>query len=271
MSLLEVKNARFCYDEREIFRDIEFSVEPGRIYCIFGPNGCGKSTLLECILGLLPLKEGQIRLNGSPIESLNPKELAKKIAYVPQIHEKSFPYTVQEFVLMGRTAHGNMLTSPGQKDLPIVEEALESLGMIDYKDRPYTQLSGGELQLVMLARAIVQQTPVIVMDEPTSHLDFKNDLIILETISRLVTEKKLSIVMATHSPNHGFYFEYHELPVEVLLMGERGKLIRGKPSEVFTEDTMRRVFEMESRVIACQTGENRVLRQIVPIRSALLK
>ncbi len=267
MALLEINHAGFSYGETTIFKNIQFKVEPGEIYCIFGPNGCGKSTLLECVLGLLKLDEGEILIDGKNTARLKPSELARYAAYVPQLHEKTFPYKVLDFVLMGRAAHTKMLGSPGKADREIALNALDALRIADFRDRPYTQLSGGELQLVMLARALAQETPLIVLDEPTSHLDFKNDIAILETITRLALERNLAILMATHFPNQGFFFEYQDLPVEILLMGHDNKLIKGKPTEVFTEENMRVVFGMDSRVIACTTEEQKILRQIVSIRS----
>ncbi len=267
MALLEINNAGFSYGEKRIFKNIGFKVEPGEIYCVFGPNGCGKSTLLECVLGLLKLDEGEILIGGKNSERMKPSELARYAAYVPQMHEKTCPYKVIDFVLMGRAAYTKMLGSPGKADIRIAESALDALGIGDFKDRPYTQLSGGELQLVMIARALAQETPVIVLDEPTSHLDFKNDIAILETIAHLAKERDLAILMATHFPNQGFFFEYKDLPVEILLMGYENNLLAGKPSDVFTEVNMRVVFGMDSRVIACETEEQKVLRQIVSIRS----
>lgn len=267
MAIIEIKNAGFSYGDNRIFTNIGFKVEPGQIYCVFGPNGCGKSTLLECVLGLLKLDEGEILIGGKNTASMKPSELARYAAYVPQMHEKTFPYKVIDFVLMGRAAYTRMLGSPGKADVEIAENALDALGIGHFKDRPYTQLSGGELQLVMIARALAQETPVIVLDEPTSHLDFKNDIAILETIAHLAKERNLAILMATHFPNQGFFFEYKGLPVEILLMGNGNRLMSGKPSEVFTEENMRVVFGMDSRVIACEAEEQRTLRQIVSIRS----
>lgn len=267
MALLEINNAGFSYGEKTIFKNIGFKVEPGEIYCIFGPNGCGKSTLLECVLGLLKLDEGEILIGGKNANRMKPSELARYAAYVPQMHEKTFPYKVLDFVLMGRAAYTRMLGSPGKADVEIAVNALDTLGIGDFRDRPYTQLSGGELQLVMIARALAQETPVMVLDEPTSHLDFKNDIAILETIAQLATERNLAILMATHFPNQGFFFEYQDLPVEILLMGYGSKRIAGKPTDVFTEENMRDVFGMDSRVIACRTEEKKILRQIVSIRS----
>jgi iron complex transport system ATP-binding protein len=267
MPLLQVVNARFDYKDKQVFHNVGFSVEPGEICCVFGPNGCGKSTLLECVLGILKLSEGEIFIEGDRVFGMSPAQLARHAAFVPQLHEKTFPYTVLDFVLMGRAAYTGLLGTPKIGDTEAALSALKTLGIADFKNRPYTQLSGGELQMVMLARALAQQTPLIVLDEPTSHLDFKNDIAILETIANLVTQKGLAVLMATHFPNQAFFFEYHGLPVKVLMMADHGIQKVGKPSEVFTRDNMLSVFGVESRVITCEVAPNAHLRQIVPLGS----
>ena len=265
MALLEIKNAKFSYKNNKVFEQVGFCVEAGEVCCVFGPNGCGKSTLLECVLGLLKLDEGEIFIQGNDTRGMKPSEIARFAAFVPQLHEKTFPYSVLDFVLMGRAAFTGLLGAPKPVDTEIALEALDSLGLRSFRNKPYTQLSGGELQLVLIARALTQQTPVIVLDEPTSHLDFRNDIAILETIAKLAKEKNLAVLMATHFPNQAFFFEYRDLPVKVLMMGDKSLRMTGKPSEMFTKEHMHDMFGVESRVIACETDDKKVLRQIVPL------
>ena len=170
-----------------------------------GPNGCGKSTLINCILGIHAPDGGQIRIEGKDVSEYKPKDLAKKIAFVPQVHERTFPYTVEQIVLMGRNAHSGALTGPAAEDRELVHQVLERTGIAHLVQRPYTYISGGEMQLVMLARALVQKTAVIIMDEPSAHLDFRNELIFLENAARLIREESASVIMATHSPNQPFF------------------------------------------------------------------
>lgn len=266
MSLLSGKNVSFGYDREELFRDISFQIQQGEIFCIIGPNGCGKSTLLDCLLGTLQPQSGEIFLMGKNINILRPKDIAKHIAYVPQDHEKSFPYTVMDIVLMGRAPYTGLFSSPTLEDIRIAEEALDLLGLRKLKMRPYTRLSGGEGQLVMLARALAQQTPLIIMDEPTAHLDFKHELMIMETIVHLVREKGLSVIMATHFPNHAFYFENNAIPTQVALMNQKTFSAVGHPSEVLSEENIKSVYNINAKVIS-YTMEDHELKQIIPIKT----
>jgi iron complex transport system ATP-binding protein len=248
--MIKVENASFEYDGVTVFENINLELVKGEILCLFGPNGCGKTTLIDNILGHLRLKTGTILIDGKDQQSFSRRDLAKKIAYVPQIHEKTFPYKVIEVVVMGRTPYCYGLSSPGEDDYAIAEKALETAGISHLKERIYTRLSGGETQLVILARALAQGSPVIIMDEPASHLDFRHELMLLETVAGLISSKSLSIIMSTHSPNHAFYFENKNIPARVALMNEKKIIATGIPCEIFSEERMRDVFNIDSRVIS---------------------
>jgi len=265
MSLIKIIDASFSYGEKDIFSQVSFEVEMGEVCCLIGQNGCGKSTLLDCVLGASQLKDGDILLGGNDIRAYKATEIAKRIAYVPQTHSSSFPYTVEQVVLMGRTAYQETFIGPGDKDKQLVKQALELVGISHIAACPYTQISGGELQLVMLARALVQSTPLIIMDEPTAHLDFRNELIFMETVAKLVTESKVGVLMATHSPNQAFYFENKNVPVRVLAMGDKRILRSGLPHEALSEEAIREIYHVEARCIESvdRTG---VLRQIIPVK-----
>lgn len=263
MSLIEVRNAAFAYEEKDIFHNVNLSVAKGQICCLMGPNGCGKSTLLDCVLGFQKVSYGEILIGGRPLPLYKASDLAKQIAYIPQLHTRSFPYTVEQIVLMGRTTYGNGFSGPDQKDRELAFAALETVGIPHLAERPYTKLSGGELQLVILARALVQETPAIIMDEPTAHLDFRNELLFMETVAKLVQSRQVGILMATHSPNQAFYFENKGLPVQVFVMGNRTILQQGTPDEVLTEETVSAVYRIEARRAVYQDGQE-ILRQIIP-------
>ncbi len=267
MSLIKIGDASFKYDNKYIFEDINLNLSKGEVLCLFGPNGCGKTTLLDCILGIKKLKSGVITIKDKNIKKIGVQDLAKLIAYVPQIHNKSFPYKVIDIVLMGRAPYQSMFSAPRGEDMEIAEQALELLGIKDFKDKVYTQLSGGETQLVMMARAIAQETPVIVMDEPTAHLDFKNELKILESISEFVKKKNISIIMATHFPNHAFYFENAGIDTKVALMNDKIIATLGKPSKVLTENNMKKVFHINSKVFSVDEGDGDKINFIVPLNS----
>ncbi|MEG1500519.1 MAG: ABC transporter ATP-binding protein [Clostridiales bacterium] len=267
MSLLEVKEAAFAYDENEIFHDISFALEKGQLCCLMGPNGCGKSTLLDCILGIHSLASGSCLVGGLETAAYKPHLLARQLSYVPQIHDRSFPYEVLQIVLMGRTAFIGSLGSPDPEDMRISLEALASVGIEHLADRPYTQISGGEMQLVLLARALVQETPIIIMDEPTAHLDFKNELLFMERMVKLIKEQTVSILLATHSPNQAFYFENQGVDIKVAAINEGRLFAYGLPSQVLTEQSIADIYGIHCHILQKSQEEFGTLRQIVPIHS----
>ncbi|MGI6704030.1 MAG: ABC transporter ATP-binding protein [Clostridia bacterium] len=266
MSIIEARKASFSYGELKVLENIDLKVEEGEIFCLFGPNGCGKTTFIQCLLGILKTSSGTIRLRGRDIRGMKTAEIARELAYIPQVHEKPFPYKVMDVVLMGRVSYTGLFSLPKKEDRKTAEEALKRVGMLAFKDKPYTQLSGGETQLVMVARALAQQTPVLVMDEPTAHLDFRNELVFLETIVRLVKDTKITVVMATHFPNHAFYFENSNIASRVALMNERMFYAQGSPDDVLTERNMYDIFRIKSKLISHKWEEGS-LKQILPIKT----
>jgi len=257
--------ASFGYDKRSVFEKLSFCVRRGEVFCIVGPNGCGKTTLLDCILGLLKLDAGEILIGRESIKNIKPKALAEKVAYVPQAHQRAFPYEVKDIVLMGRAFNTTLLSSPTEEDREIAYQAMKKVGILRLSDKPYTQISGGECQLVMIARALAQQPDIIIMDEPTSHLDFKNELILLETVNELVSKDSISVVMATHFPNHAYFFETNSIPVMLALMNNGVFEQIGTPEEVLTEGNIRRIYNINSAVMKNQIDDNTIISQIVPL------
>lgn len=265
MSLIEVCRAGFKYGESTIFEDVSFSVKPGEIFCLLGPNGCGKTTLLDCLIGSLKLSSGEVFLNGENVKALRAEEVAKRVAYVPQNHQKSFPYTVEEIVMMGRAPYIGMLSAPQKEDYEIAHAVLKDLGLLHLQQRPYTQISGGQMQLVMIARALVQQTPLLIMDEPTSHLDFKHEISLLDMVVQVVREMGLAVIMASHFPNHAFYLENKGVPVRVALMSDHTFRFCGQPSETLTPDTLREVYQVVTRLVSFAGPGGGVFKQVVPV------
>ncbi len=263
--LLEVNNIYFAYTDQDVLAEISLQIREREVFFLLGPNGCGKTTLLDCILGILKPRHGSIYLNNVDIRGLGPERIAKQIAYVPQNHDKTFPYTVKDMVLMGRAAYIGIFSAPSREDLDMVDEALERVGIIHLRNRRYTQLSGGEGQLVMIARALAQKTPLIVMDEPTAHLDFRNELVILETIVDLVRNTGLSVIMATHFPNHCFYFENSNITTRVALMNGSRFLGTGCPTEILSEENLKEIYSVNTRVISCIVDDWREYRQVIPV------
>jgi iron complex transport system ATP-binding protein len=267
MHLIDVKNIAFSYGKKSIFNNISLSMDKGEVLCLLGPNGCGKTTLLDCILGILNPEKGRILLNGKDTAGFKSGHLARSISYVPQGHVGTFPYTVLDMVLMGRAVHISMFSSPTKDDIIIAEEALHQVGLSHLKDHPYTQLSGGEGQLTLIARALAQKAPVIIMDEPTSHLDFRHELIVLETIMNLVREKNISIVMATHFPNHAFFFEGNHINTRVAML-HRGSFINtGTPEEALTEEFIQKLYGIGAEVISFGNNGKKKLKHVIPVRT----
>ncbi len=169
--------------------------------------------------------------------------------------------------MMGRAAYTGLFSSPKRADRRIAESAIDTVGIAHLKTRPYTRLSGGEGQLVMIARALAQNAPLVIMDEPTAHLDFKNELIVLETIARLVREKGISVVMATHFPNHAFFFENNVIPTVVAMLKDAGFIETGPPESVLQEDKIKALYSIQAGIITYNNGTGKPGKQVIPIRT----
>jgi iron complex transport system ATP-binding protein len=242
--LLEINNIEFSYNEKKkIFEDISFSIDEGDILCILGPNGAGKSTLIKCINGLLKLNKGDILFKGKNITMMDNDELAKKMGYIPQTHSSTFAFRVIDIVLLGRVPHLGLTESPGKKDYKIAENAMESLGIAHLKDKLYNEISGGERQLVIMARVLTQQPEILLLDEPTSHLDFGNQIRTLGIINKL-SKNGLSVIMTSHYPDHAFISSN-----KVVIMNNGTLMAVGSPEDVVTEENMRNAYEINVRIM----------------------
>ena len=260
--LLRLEELSCGYQGVPVFRDLSLSVDRGQVVCLMGPNGCGKSTLINTVLGLRRSLAGRVLVDGQDSTRLSRRELARRMALVPQGHQPVFPYTVSQVVLMGRTAHLSPFGGPGKADEALCRDILHAMGLTDKADAPYQQLSGGELQLVLLARAMVQQAPLLLLDEPTAHLDLRTELLFLEQMVRLTSGQGVGVLMATHDPNHAFYLEEMGLPVTAALMGS-GRLYRwGPPGETLTPETLAWVYGVEAAIL--EGGPT--LRRVAPRR-----
>lgn len=238
----------FGYPRHPVGRDVSLSVRPGEVLCLLGPNGSGKTTLFKTLLGLIPRQGGRVILDGTDLAQLSRAEIARGLAYVPQAHEAVFPYTVRDMVLMGRTAHRGLFASPGAADRDRAEDALAQLGIGELAGNDYTRISGGQRQLVLIARALVQDAPVIIMDEPTASLDFGNQMLVLDQVAQLA-RGGLGVVLSTHNPDHAF-----RCATEVLLLKEGNTLATGAPGKALTEDALSRVYDVDIRVEQLHDG-----------------
>jgi iron complex transport system ATP-binding protein len=244
MAKLEVNNATFSYDgKKNIFENISFSVDKGDVFCILGPNGTGKSTLLRCLCNLYKLNAGSITIDGKVIAHMGTAQLAKKIGFIPQIHTPTFPYTVLEVVIMGRTPHLNMLATPSDKDYRIAEDAIKTIGIESITDKPYTELSGGQMQMVLFARILAQEPEILLLDEPTSHLDIANQIHTIEVV-KMLADQGLTLIMTTHFPDHAFMSSN-----KVGIMKDGSFIEMGNAEDVVTEENLKKAYGTDIRIL----------------------
>lgn len=257
--MLRVEDAEFYYDagRKSGFTGVSFSVRRGEVLCILGPNGCGKTTLLKCLTGLYDLDSGRVWLDDNEMSELGRREVAKFVGYVPQIHQPAFPFSVLDAVLVGRAPHLDFFASPGKEDLEIAERAIDAMGISELRDRPYTQLSGGERQMVVFARVLAQQPSVLLLDEPTSHLDFGNQIRVLNLVEELASVG-LSVVMTSHFPDHAFLSSN-----DVVVMKDHQVVASGPPEEVVTEEMLERIYGVKVRIVNLENPAGR--RICVPL------
>jgi iron complex transport system ATP-binding protein len=234
--LIEARALAIGYAGHVIARDVQVSVQAGEVVCLLGPNGSGKTTLFKTLLGLLDPLAGSVSIAGRPIRGTTRQQLARSVAYVPQAHVSMFPYQVLDMVLMGRTAHLGLFSAPGDADRERARSALALLGIDALADREYTRISGGQRQLTLIARALAQDVPCIVMDEPTASLDFGNQALVLREVTRLA-QRGLGIVLSTHDPDHAF-----AIAGRVLLLHEGRVIADGPPREVLTANRLEDVY-----------------------------
>lgn len=219
---------------------------------VVGPNGVGKSTLFHCILGLLNGFKGQIKVDNNDIRNLSIKEMARLIAYIPQSHYPSFNFSVFDMVLMGTSNQISSIATPKKKQTDLVEMALERMRIAQLRNRGYTQISGGERQLVLIARALVQQTRVLILDEPTANLDFGNQIRVLTQIQSLAREG-YTIIQSTHNPEHTFMFS------DCVTALHKGKVLaNGAPSNIITKELIQKLYDVDIEVHSLYEDKVRV-------------
>jgi iron complex transport system ATP-binding protein len=248
MELMRAEGIFFTYSGSPVLSDISFCLEKGRIVSLLGPNGSGKSTLLKVLLGISRPRSGSIFFEGKLIERIGARELAKRIAYVPQTHRMTFAYTVLDVVLMGRTPHKSFLSRCTKKDYDIALHCLDRLSISHLRDRSYTELSGGERQLAIIARALTQGADTLVMDEPANGLDFGNQVRLLDRIADLAREG-YTFVMSTHFPDHALWI------ADQVIMLHGGRVVAdGIPGEVMDEETVCRLYDTEVSIFQVGGG-----------------
>ncbi len=249
---IEVKDLSFSYSERPVLHNINFSVGRGEFLSILGPNGVGKSTLFRCVLGLLSGYTGQVLVDGTDSRTFSTREAAKHIAYIPQSSRSIFNYSVFDIVLMGRTSGLATFRSPGKADRELCHWAMEKVGITRLADRCFHRLSGGEQQLVLIARALVQKAPILMLDEPTANLDFGNQLLVLEQ-ARSLAQEGYTVIQTTHHPEQSYMFSDRILAIQ------NGRvLVEGAPKTVLTEENIRSLYGVDVDVVSLYHDSARI-------------
>lgn len=254
--MLEVRDLRCGYDGQEIVHGVSFDVRDGEFACIIGANGCGKTTTLKNVLGLYKPSAGSVTINGQDALAMDERERSRHFAYIPQVHRPPFPFSVADVVILGRTPHlaGGMMARSTARDRDIAYQAMQTLSIEHLAHETYTQLSGGQQQLVLIARALAQQPDILIMDEPTASLDFGNQQVVLSQMRNLV-EGGTGVLMVTHDPNHAFY-----CADTVLVMKEGRVVSRGTPAQVVNTETLEDIYRARvevQQVPVQRTGEER--------------
>ena len=258
--LLDIQNVYGGYGSNDIVKGVSCSADAGDILCLVGPNGCGKTTLFRLLLGSLPVTQGKILIDGKDAASLSPKERSRLIAYIPQYHTPVFHYSVLDIVAMGRAPYLSGMQSPRAADRKLAFDALEKVNAAHLANSKYTALSGGQRQLVLIARTICQNARIFVMDEPAANLDYANHQLLMDVVADL-SKMGYCIVMSTHSPEHPT-----SIGSKVLLMCNGQTAGFGTPDVVITPENMEKVYGIEMDV-ATFTDRYGVRRTIcLPVR-----
>ncbi|MCR6629191.1 MAG: ABC transporter ATP-binding protein [Magnetospirillum sp.] len=250
--VMELDGVACGYRGRTILAGIHLSVRQGDFLCLLGPNGVGKTTLFKTILRLLPAKTGTIRIHGANIARWPVARLAGAIGYVPQAHTPPFPFSVLDVVSMGRAAHLGPFAQPSRSDMALAGQALDSLSIGHLAERAYTEISGGERQLALIARALTQQPSLLVMDEPTSNLDYGNQVGVLDHVRDLTRRTGIAVIMTSHDPNHALCYASR-----VACLDRSGGLAVGAPADMVTEAYLRDTYGVRTRLVAVE-GDGRL-------------
>ncbi len=235
------------YGDKEVLKDISFSIDKGEILYLLGPNGSGKTTLFKSLLKIISYHRGEVFMDDEPIHDKKTQELSKYFAYIPQYHTPVYDYTVLDMVLMGRASHISSFHSPKKNDVDIALSSLKKMNIENLHDRIYTTLSGGERQMVLIARALAQEASILIMDEPTANLDYGNQAKVLKEMKRL-SEEGYSMVISCHNPELA---SLYATQVMLLYKGEMFKF--GKPLDILNRENLSHIYGIEIDVIEIQS------------------
>lgn len=261
--ILEVENGCFGYPKQEeILTDINIKLEEGHILSVLGPNGIGKTTLLKCMIGLMPWSRGRSLLTGKDIRTLKSKEIWNMISYIPQTHGFSFSYTGLEMVMLGRSSHLGLFSQPGHREIEMAEAMMEKVGITRLADKDCNRMSGGELQMVLIARALINEPKLIILDEPETGLDFHNQILVLNMVEKLAHEENIGAIMNTHYPTNAM-----SIADEALMMNRKGDRFYGSTGDILNESNISKSFDVNV-VVDEIMYQNRTIRSVVPVSLA---
>ncbi len=259
---LTVENASFAYKKgKPVLSELSFSVSSGQLVAVLGPNGAGKTTLLRCMAGFLPWSAGRTLIDGTELGSIPSRQLWRRISYVPQARGNPVSLAVEDMILLGCTGRIGVFSSPGEEERGFVRSLAAELGISALLGRRFDELSGGEAQMVLIARALAAKPELLILDEPESNLDFKNRLIVLETL-RSLAKGGMAVIFNTHYPEHALQHADRSL-----LLGKDGRALFGETDIIVTRDHIREAFGVETVVGEFEADGTRV-RGILPVRLA---
>ncbi|MBM4283945.1 MAG: ABC transporter ATP-binding protein [Deltaproteobacteria bacterium] len=237
---------------REILHQVDLTARPGEVTVLLGPNGSGKTTLFLCLSAQLTAERGAIFLGEQDLRRLSRRQLARRLATVPQEHHPVFPYLVRDLVLLGRLPRLGFFAQPRGADRRVVEDILELLGLTDLADKPYTRISGGERQLALIGRCLAQEPEILLLDEPTSHLDLRNQVMVLKLLKNLATTQKLTVLLTLHDPNLALLF------ADRVVLLEAGRVLaQGLPEDVVNPENIKKLYGLDMEMIS--QGARRLL------------
>ncbi|MBU1107019.1 MAG: ABC transporter ATP-binding protein [Candidatus Riflebacteria bacterium] len=248
---ITIRDLKFGYSKDSlVLKGLSCEIKVGEKVAILGHNGAGKTTFFNVLAGLIRNYEGSVKLNDAELKKLDRCGIARKIALVPQKHEPLFPFLTRDFILMGRYSSIGLFGNPSDKDLHSVEKAAQETGADRFMDRPYNTLSGGEMQLALIARSLAQDSEILILDEPSTHLDFRNRFIVMDLVKKISETRKVTLLMSLHEPNDVLHFADR-----VIVMSDGRIVADGKPYEVINEKLLADHFGIRVKAISNDEGE----------------
>lgn len=249
---INLENISFFYGNHAVLKNVTFSAQYGEFLSVLGPNGVGKSTLFRCMLGALRPDGGHITIDDTPVSELSATQMARRIAFIPQSHNPVFNYSVFEMVLMGTTSQTSVFSSPGRMQAELAENAMEKLGISSLKHRSYGKISGGERQLVLIARALAQQAKILVMDEPSANLDFGNRVRVMQQVRQLAQEG-YCVIQSTHDPDQAYLYSD-----KILALYDGEVLAWGTPKETLCNSLISTLYDVDVEVCSMRNDTVRI-------------